>query len=143
MSPETAIDRVRSFIRWNSEKLERLDAPHEAIANPLGWRRGAEYCLPPRTWREIFENDEEAALTGGQALRDNGLLRLPAANSSFQFNVKIRGEVKACYCISEKILTWNPEGGDERRRRRSPAAQKLGNELNNEYRRLQSTGITL
>jgi hypothetical protein len=106
MSPETAIDRVRSFIRWNW----RLDAPHEAIVNPLGWRRGSEYWLPPRTWREIFEDDEEAALTGGQALRDNGLLRLPAANRGFQFNVKIKGEIRACYCISEKILAWKPEG---------------------------------
>jgi hypothetical protein len=42
MSPETAIACVRSFIRWNSEKFERLDAPHEAIANPpwLAQRRG-------------------------------------------------------------------------------------------------------
>ena len=73
MSPETVIDRVRSFIRWNSEKLEHLDAGNEAIANPVGWRRGAEYWVPPATWHDIFENDEDAAVFGAQTLRDKRL----------------------------------------------------------------------
>jgi hypothetical protein len=60
---------------WNSEKLERLDAPHKAIANLLGWRRGTEYWIPSAMWHDIFESDEDAALIAAQALRDNGLLR--------------------------------------------------------------------
>jgi len=75
MSPETAIERVGSFIRRNSEKFECLDALHEAVANPLGWRRGAEIWLPSSAWHLIFENYEDAGLFAAQALRDNGLLR--------------------------------------------------------------------
>jgi hypothetical protein len=98
MSPETAVERVRSFIRWNSERLERLDAPHEAIAGPLGWRRGAEFWVPPPTWHDIFENDEDVTVAAAQALRDNGLLRTQAG-PSLQCNVKIRKEVRRCYCV--------------------------------------------
>jgi hypothetical protein len=108
MSSETAIDRVRSFIRWNGEKLEHLDAGHEAIADPVGWRRGAEYWVPPATWHDIFENDEDAAVFGAQTLRDNGLLRIQSGQVSLQCCVKIRKEVKHCYCVSEKILAWAP-----------------------------------
>jgi hypothetical protein len=108
MTPEIAIDRVRSFIRWNGEKLEHLDAGHEAIANPVGWRRGAEYWVPPATWHDIFENDEDAAVFGAQTLRDNGLLRIQSGQVSLQCCVKIRKEVKHCYCVSEKILAWAP-----------------------------------
>jgi hypothetical protein len=39
----------------------------------VGWRRGAEYWVPPATWHDIFENDEDAAVFGAQTLRDNGL----------------------------------------------------------------------
>jgi hypothetical protein len=84
MTPEIAIDRVRSFIRWNGEKLEHLDAGHEAIANPVGWRRGAEYWVPPATWHDIFEDDEDAAVFGAQTLRDNGLLRIQSGQVSLQ-----------------------------------------------------------
>src|SRR5262249_42237107 len=87
---------------------ERLDAGHEAIANPVGWHRGAEYWVPPATWHDIFENDEDAAVFGAQTLRDNGLLRIQSGQVSLQCCVKIRKEVKHCYCVSEKILAWAP-----------------------------------
>jgi hypothetical protein len=123
MSPETAIELVRSFIRWNSEKLERLDSTHEAIVNPLGWRRGSEYWLPSPTWHQIFENDEDAALVGAQALRDNGLLRLQTG-PSLQCSVKIRNSVKRCYCVSEKIQAWTHSSKSYK-----PATNKRANGL--------------
>jgi hypothetical protein len=122
MTPEIAIDRVRSFIRWNGEKLEHLDAGHEAIANPVGWRRGAEYWVPPAAWHDIFENDEDAAVFGAQTLRDNGLLRVQSGQVSLQCCVKIRKEVKHCYCVSEKILAWAPSTSGTRPAKIGPAS---------------------
>jgi hypothetical protein len=107
MTPEIAVERVRGFLRWCSEKFEHLDGQQGTITDPLGWRRGAEFWVPPGTWHQIFDNDEDAALLAAQALRDNGLLRTQAG-PSLQCNVKIRKEVRRCYCVSEKILTWKP-----------------------------------
>jgi hypothetical protein len=107
MTPEIAIERVRSFLHWCGDKFESLEGQHGAIADPLGWRRGGEYWIPSTSWHQIFDNDEDAALIAAQALRDHGLLRTQAG-PSLQCNVKIRKEVRRCYCVSEKILTWQP-----------------------------------
>jgi hypothetical protein len=81
--------------------------------------------MPSATWHDIFENDEDAALIGAQALRDNGLLRTQTG-PSLQCNVKIGNAVKRCYCVSGEILTWAPSSKSY-----NPARNKLGNELNN------------
>jgi hypothetical protein len=107
MTPEIAIERVRGFVRWCSEKFEHLDGQHGAITDPLGWRRGAEFWVPSATWHDIFDNDEDAALIAAQALHGHGLLRTQSG-PSLQCYVKIRKEVRRCYCVSEKILTWKP-----------------------------------
>jgi hypothetical protein len=107
MTPEIAIEHVRGFVRWCGDKFECLDGQHAAIADPLGWRRGAEYWIPSATWHDIFENDEDTAVLAAQALRDNGLLRTQTG-PSLQCTVKIRKEARRCYCVSEKVLTWKP-----------------------------------
>ena len=66
MTPGIAIAYIQCFVRWNGEKFERLDAPHEAIANPAGWRRGSEYWISAATWREIFADNEDAAVVAAQ-----------------------------------------------------------------------------
>src|SRR5262249_28111047 len=81
MSPDIAIDRVRSFVRWNGGRFDALDVEHEAIVDPVGWRRRQgekrEYWIKPKVWREeIFDGDEEQALAAGQALKEADLLRV-------------------------------------------------------------------
>jgi hypothetical protein len=53
MSPETAIDRVRSFIKWRAEKFDALDEVHEPMLESVGWRRGQgekrEFWIRPDT----------------------------------------------------------------------------------------------
>jgi hypothetical protein len=56
MSPDIAIDRVQSFSRWNGGRFDALDEEHEAIVDPVGWRRRQgekrEYWIKPKVWRE-------------------------------------------------------------------------------------------
>jgi hypothetical protein len=107
----TAVALVRAFFKWHVQRFDALDKPHEPIADPVGWTRGGEFWVPPETWRDIiFEDDEDAALIAAQALRDTGLLRTQTG-PSLQCNVKIRGEVRRCYCVTEKILAWTPSRG--------------------------------
>jgi hypothetical protein len=104
----TAVALVRAFIRWHAQRFDALDKTHEPTTDPAGWTRSGEFWMPPETWRDaIFEGEEDAALIAAQALRDTGLLRTQTG-PSLQCNVKIRGEVRRCYCVSEKILAWAP-----------------------------------
>ena len=104
----TAVALVRAFIKWHAQRFDALDKPHEPIADPVGWTRGGEFWMPSETWRDmIFEDEEDAALIAAQALRDSGLLSTQTG-PSLQCNVKIRGEVRRCYCVTEKILAWAP-----------------------------------
>src|SRR5262249_14064061 len=85
MSPDIAIDRVRSFIRWNGCRFDALDEEHEAIVDPVGWRRRQvekrEYWIKPKVWREeIFDGDEDQALAAGQALKEADLLRVQSSD---------------------------------------------------------------
>jgi acyl-CoA reductase-like NAD-dependent aldehyde dehydrogenase len=31
------VERVRCFLKWHGERFDVLDAPHEPLANPMGW----------------------------------------------------------------------------------------------------------
>jgi hypothetical protein len=57
MSPDIAIDRVRSFIRWNGGRFDALDEEHEAIVDPVGWRRrselGISYDDQSSQWKKL------------------------------------------------------------------------------------------
>src|SRR5215831_18566378 len=107
MSPETAIDRVRSFIRWNGEKLEHLDAGHEAIADPVGWQRGQgdrrEFWIKPNVWREIFDNNPDVSVDAARTLREIGLLRVQDTENC-QAVVEVRKKSVRAYVVKAKIL---------------------------------------
>ena len=111
MNPEIAIDRVRSFIRWNGEKLEHLDAGHEAIADPVGWQRGQgdrrEFWIKPKVWREIFDNNPDVSVDAARTLREIGLLRVQDTENC-QAVVEVRKKSVRAYAVKAKILDWQP-----------------------------------
>jgi hypothetical protein len=111
MNPEIAIDRVRSIIRWNGEKLEHLDAGHEAIADPVGWQRGQgdrrEFWIKPKVWREIFDNNPDVSVDAARTLREIGLLRVQDTENC-QAVVEVRKKSVRAYAVKAKILDWQP-----------------------------------
>jgi hypothetical protein len=75
IDPRLTVEQVRLFIKWHEGRFEALDEPHEPIARPVGWKRGAEYWVRPDIWRDsIFDGDEDAAIEAARVLRDLGLL---------------------------------------------------------------------
>ena len=75
IDPRLTVEQVRLFIKWHEGRFEALDEPHESIARPVGWKRGAEYWVRPDIWRDsIFDGDEDAAIEAARVLRDLGLL---------------------------------------------------------------------
>ena len=100
MSPETTIDRIRSFIRWNGGRFDALDEAHEAIADPVGWRRGQglkrEFWIRPDIWRDIFDSEPDVAVDAARILREAGFLRVQD-NANLPVVVLIRGKSAKAY----------------------------------------------
>ena len=111
MSPEIAIDRVRSFIKWHEDRFDVLDAPHNLISNPVGWSRGGEHWIRPDTWRDtIFDGDEDAAQDAARLLRDLGLLRVQdGRNCQAVVCVRDRKSARA-YVLKPEIHEWRLMG---------------------------------
>jgi hypothetical protein len=113
MNPEIAVDRVRSFIRWHAERFDALDAPHESIADLVGWTRGKgdkrEWWIKPDIWRDtIFDGDEDAAIEAARTLRDLGLLRVQdSRNCQAVVCVRDRKSARA-YVVKPEIHEWRP-----------------------------------
>jgi hypothetical protein len=110
MSPEIVIDRVQSFLRWNSDRLDALDEDHDPIANPACYRRGErekrEYWITAATWRDVlFVGGANEALEAARILCDAGLLR-PLDHANLQVCAKIRGKVTKVYALRSEIVTW-------------------------------------
>src|SRR5215472_5015540 len=110
MNPETAIDRVRSFIKWHEDRFDVLDAPHNLISDPVGWSRGGEHWIRPDTWRDtIFDGDEDAAQGAARLLRDLGLLRVQdGRNCQAVVCVRDRKSARA-YVLKPEIRDWRPQ----------------------------------
>jgi hypothetical protein len=109
MSPEIVIDRVQSFLRWNTNRIDALDEDHEPIANPACYRRGEgdrlEYWITAATWRDVlFSDDGDEALEAARILCDAGLLR-PLDHANLQVYAKVRGKViKVTLCAPKSFL---------------------------------------
>ena len=105
MSPEAAVERVRTFLKWCVDRFEWLGPAHVPLDNPLGYRRNGEFWVPVARWHDIFDSDEDG-LTAARALRDEGLLRTQTG-PSLQCAVNIKGKIERCYCVSGNILDLN------------------------------------
>jgi hypothetical protein len=46
MSPEVAVERVRTFLKWCADRFEWLGPGHVPLDNPLGYRRNGEFWVP-------------------------------------------------------------------------------------------------
>jgi hypothetical protein len=69
VSPEAAVERVRTFLKWCVDRFEWLGPGHVPLDNPLGYRRNSEFWVTAVRWHDIFDNDEDG-LTAARALRD-------------------------------------------------------------------------
>jgi hypothetical protein len=111
MSPETAIECVRGFIKWRAEKFDALDEAHEPILEAVGWRRGQgdkrEFWIRPDVWRDIFDNEPDVAVDAARVLREAGLLRVQDTGNC-QAVVEVRHKSTRCYVVKAKILNWQP-----------------------------------
>src|ERR1700730_14968833 len=62
MNPAEIVRTVRNFVRRHGERFDDLDEVHEAIANPVGYRRGEgdkrEFWIKPVVWAEELCGDE-------------------------------------------------------------------------------------
>jgi hypothetical protein len=107
--PETRlfVERVRCFIKWRGDRFDALDEPHEQIADPVGWKRGAEHWIRPDTWRDtIFDGVEDAAQDAARTLRDLGLLRTQdSRNCQAVVCVRDRKSARA-YVVKPEIREW-------------------------------------
>jgi hypothetical protein len=110
------VERVRCFLKWHGEQFDILDAPHEPLANPVGWKRGDECWIRPDTWRDtIFDGDEDAAVNAARTLRDLDLLRVQdSRNCQAVVCVRDRKPARA-YVVKPEIREWRlmtPADGD-------------------------------
>jgi hypothetical protein len=62
MSPEVAIDRAQSYLRWNAARIDALDEAHETIENLACYTRGKgdklEYWITAAKWRDVIFRDD-------------------------------------------------------------------------------------
>src|SRR5262249_33960141 len=111
MSPEIAIDRVRSFIKWRAEMFDALDEAHAPLSHFVGWRRGQgdkrEFWIRPDVWRDIFDNEPEVAVDAARTLREIGLVRVQD-NAKCQAVVEVRKKSVRAYAVKAKILDCSP-----------------------------------
>jgi hypothetical protein len=108
------VERMRCFLKWHGERFDILDAPHEPLANPVGWKRGDECWIRPDTWRDtIFDGDEDAAVDAARTLRDLDLLRVQDSRNC-QAVVCVRNRKPArAYVVKPEIREWlTPAYGD-------------------------------
>jgi hypothetical protein len=105
------IEHVKLFLKWNGPRFDALDEVHEAIPDPVGWRRGQgdkrEFWIRPDVWRDIFDNEPDVAVDAARTLREIGLLRVQDTENC-QAVVIVRKKSVRAYVVKAKILDWQP-----------------------------------
>jgi hypothetical protein len=90
MNLETAIERVKLYLKWCSRLIDDLDSGNAPVDGPVGWRRNGETWLPASTWHQIFEGNE--ADEAAAELDRNACCALQTAQdckSSSRFEIKL------------------------------------------------------
>jgi hypothetical protein len=102
MSPDIVIDRLRCFLRRNVGRIDSLDEEHPPIEAPVCYKRGQEFWILPKTWRDVFADDY--GWYAPKILSRLGLLRLPKGMWHFQITVRVRGRRMKAYAVNVGIL---------------------------------------